>query len=227
VPMLDLSVVPDSDEGYTLAIRHPSGALTFHGPDLETTRRKGGSKAPVSLRFRVLLRGDQASSGRRGIVSSAVKAILLKVGTKVVDALLPALSSKVEAALWKRVGLSEGWFKVDEASLKSGKLQPVAPRAFNVSGRALLFLHGTFSHAASAFKSLADTGFFSQVKPIYGDRIYAFNHFSVSKTPEENARELLAGLPDGEFPFDVITHSRGGLVLRCLQAMGNDGRLVR
>ena len=54
------------------------------------------------------------------------------------------------------------------------------------------------------------------MQPIYGDRIYAFNHFSISRTPEDNARQLLAGLGTGEHLFDVITHSRGGLVLRNL-----------
>ena len=46
--------------------------------------------------------------------------------------------------------------------------------------------------------------------------MFAFDHFSVSRTPEENARMLLEGLPDQSTTFDVITHSRGGLVLRNL-----------
>jgi CHAT domain len=216
VPMVDLSVVPDSDETYALAIRHPSGALTFHGPDIEIGQRRGRRAAPATFRFRVTLRGGQAAGDRRGVVSAAVKVILLKVGTKIVDALLPMLAAKAESALWKKAGLSEGWFKIDEASVRSGKLQAGAPSGPRAGGRALLFLHGTFSDAVSAFKDLADKQFFAQVKPLYGDEIYAFNHFTVSKTPEENARELLAGLPNREIAFDVITHSRGGLVLRNL-----------
>jgi hypothetical protein len=59
-------------------------------------------------------------------------------------------------------------------------------------GSCLLFLHGTFSNAAGAFQTLAATraasgrDFFSAVAPIYGNRIYAFNHFTVSQTPEKN-----------------------------------------
>ena len=216
VPMVDLSVTPDAGETYALAIRHPSGALTFHAPDLEMGQRRGRSAAPVSFRFRVPLRDGQAVSERRGIVSSAVKVVLLKVADKIVDALLPTLAAKAETALWKKAKRSEGWFKLDEASLRSGHLQRGAPSGPGASGRILLFLHGTFSHAASAFKGLTDTQFFAQVKPLYGEEIYAFNHFSISKTPEQNARELLAGLPNRELSFDVITHSRGGLVLRNL-----------
>ena len=60
------------------------------------------------------------------------------------------------------------------------------------------------------------SNFFERVRGLYGDRIYAFDHFTLSRTPEENARMLLEGLPDKTFTFDVITHSRGGLVLRNL-----------
>ena len=80
----------------------------------------------------------------------------------------------------------------------------------------LVLIHGTFSNAASAYRSLAHSTFFDDVAPLYGDRIFAFDHFSVSRTPAENAELLLKGLPDKPFTFDVITHSRGGLVLRHL-----------
>ena len=58
--------------------------------------------------------------------------------------------------------------------------------------------------------------FFEGLQPIYGNRIFAFDHFTVSRTPEENARTLLAALPKGPCLFDVVTHSRGGLVLLTL-----------
>jgi hypothetical protein len=231
VPMVDLSVSPESNETYVLAIRHPSGALTFHAPDVEVGRRRGQSAASASFRFRVPLRNAPAPGGRRGVVGSAIKVALLKVGGKIVDAVLPTLAAKTEAALWRKAGLSEGWFKIDETSLKSGKLQPGRPSKTGTADRTLLFLHGTFSHAASAFKGLADTQFFAQVKPVYGEEIFAFNHFTISKTPEDNARELLAGLPNSGVSLDVITHSRGGLVLRNLverkSALGNAANRFR
>ena len=62
--------------------------------------------------------------------------------------------------------------------------------------RSLLFIHGTFSNAASAYRDLADSDFFDRVKDTYGDRIFAFDHFSLSRTPEENARMLLEALPE-------------------------------
>ena len=73
-----------------------------------------------------------------------------------------------------------------------------------------------FRDAAAAFRPLARSTFFDRMASTYGDRVFAFDHFSVSRTPEENARMLLEGLPDGTTTFDVVTHSRGGLVLRNL-----------
>src|SRR6185369_13834520 len=98
-------------------------------------------------------------------------------------------------------------------TLAAGTLQAGKPVS---SERSLLLIHGTFSNAAGAYGSLASTGFFDRVKDLYGDRVFAFDHFSLSRTPEENARMLLEGLPDQATTFDVITHSRGGLVLRNL-----------
>ena len=69
---------------------------------------------------------------------------------------------------------------------------------------------------------------FSALAPFYGNRIYAFNHFTVSETPEKNAEDLLAGLPK-QATFDVVTRSRGGLVLfppRHRDPAANDSRLV-
>jgi CHAT domain-containing protein len=142
---------------------------------------------------------------------------VVKVKDAVVDAAvgaaMPLLARAVETLVWKEKGLHEGWLKVSEAGLKAKSLPAGKPAS---TERSLLFIHGTFSNAAAAFVSLAQSDFFAQVAPIYGDRIFAFDHFSLSRTPEENARMLLEGLPNKPFTFDVITHSRGGLVLRNL-----------
>ncbi|HUI94288.1 MAG TPA: CHAT domain-containing protein [Xanthobacteraceae bacterium] len=217
VPYLDLSVPIEANETYALAIRHPSGALTFHFGEQVVIPGRRGARAPAAtaIRFRVPIRSTGAAAERRGIVSKVVKAALLKVTGPVLDYFLPNLARAWEEASWSAKGLREGWFKVTPQTLISGALAPGAPGQ-PTTQRSLLLIHGTFSNAASAFKQLALTDFFSQVQAIYGERIYAFNHFTVSKTPEENARDLLAGLPSGAATFDVITHSRGGLVLRNL-----------
>ena len=211
---LDLSADLRPDQAAMLAVRHQSGALTFHLP--VDTRTRGG-RGPSQVRFRVAVRSGAAGPATRGIVTKVVKAIVVKVakigGDNLAALMLPPLVSLFEKSTWKKQGLKEGWFRVTPETLKSGQLvegKPVSQQ------RSLLFIHGTFSHAAAAFGALADSNFFTRVSNLYDDRIFAFNHFSLSRTPEENARMLVKDLPPAQTTFDVITHSRGGLVLRNL-----------
>ncbi len=161
--------------------------------------------------------------GQRGIAGKIVKAILIKIGKvaidKVVSFALPKLAEEFEKASWDKRGMTEGLLRVTQEGLARTATQdkPALDRATPASTeRSLLFLHGTFSDTAAAYKSLASSKFFDLVSDTYGDRIFGFDHFTISRTPEENARMLLEVLPDQTTTFDVITHSRGGLVLRNL-----------
>jgi hypothetical protein len=210
---LDFSCDLAPDEAAILAIRHPSGALTFHLPVQSSSR---GLRQPNQVRFVVNVRSADVDSGTRGIVTKAVKAVVIKVGKalgdKVTSFLLPKLVAAFEKDSWSKHGLQEGWVKVTPETLAKG-LEPGKPVS---SDRSLLLIHGTFSNAKSAYGSLVTSNFFDRIKSTYGDRIFAFDHFTLSRTPEENARMLLQGLPEQTTTFDVITHSRGGLVLRNL-----------
>jgi hypothetical protein len=193
-----------------LAIRYPSGALTFHRPVESTIRSRGAGQ----VRFQVTIRQSRAT---RGLVGTVIKAILIKVAKVAADRatslLLPRLAAALENEFWKKRGLREGWLKVSKEALATDALEsgpPVLP------SRSLLLLHGTFSNTASAYKALANSTFFERVKDLYADRIFGFDHFSISRTPEDNARMLLEGLPAHATTFDVVSHSRGGLVLRSL-----------
>src|SRR5688572_5795831 len=179
---LDLSY--DAEPGHTaiVAVRQTSGALTFHEPVQSTTREvRGGSQ----LRFQVTVR----QSATRGPAGQAIKVIVVKIvkiaADNGVSLLLPRLAEAFEKRVWKKRGLKEGWRKISKETLAAGALESAAPVS---PDRSLLFIHGTFSNAASAFGDLAASTFFDRVKDTYGDRIFAFDHFSVSRTPEQNAR---------------------------------------
>jgi hypothetical protein len=231
---LDLSVPTAPGEGCVLVARHSSGALTFHAPEERVEMRRGATVGPALVRFRIPVRSARVGEGdRRGLASVILKKVIeitvLKIIDKLVDLALPLLARKWEEQTWKKQGLSEGWLRLDQARLRLGKLPAWKPDAAVLqSGRSLLFLHGTFSNAASAYSKLATSDFFERIVPIYGDRIFAFDHFTVSRTPQENAQMLVDALPSGRFEFDVVTHSRGGLVLRNLversAALGANGQ---
>ena len=217
---LDLSVDLGPGEAAVLAVRHPSGALTFH-PPRETTRR--ARSGPGDARFIVPVRPAAPPDGAatRGIVSAALKVVVVKVADEVIGSLvdhatgfvLSKLAVGFETLVWKKKGLAEGWLKVTKGTLAARALKTGVPSS---AERSLLLLHGTFSNAAHAFGPLVASTFFDDVRPLYADRIFGFDHFTVSREPAENARQLLEALPKGPHTFDVITHSRGGLVLRHL-----------
>ena len=214
LPLVSLDVQSTPDEAPLLVLRHPSGAITFHESTIASERR--GRAAAVNFEFRVPLRQSQAETIRRGLISQAVKAVVLKVAKPIADGvvsfLLPKLVRAWENSTWKQKKLSEGWFQIvpQQGEFKLVNSIP------DSSERALLFLHGTFSNGESAFGSLAKSAFFDRIRQQYRDRIYAFNHYSLSKSTTDNAQELLNALPSHPQTFDVVTHSRGGLVLRTL-----------
>jgi hypothetical protein len=220
-PNLVLDVDLRPGESSLLVIRHPSGAITFHS-SAERISRSGPRRAEVSdaARFRVPLRRVSVETGRRGGVSKTVKVLVLKIAKAAVDkavsVALPKLAAEWETRIWSQRNLSEGWFRVITPGSGGNQGLRLEPGALEPGVRTLLFLHGTFSDAVSAFGPLAGTSFFDLVRPLYGERIYAYNHFSVSRTPDENAEQLLSALPAGQYSFDAVTHSRGGLVLRSI-----------
>ena len=83
-------------------------------------------------------------------------------------------------------------------------------------GRTLLFVHGTFSRAHGAFNDLP-LATMKKLQAMYDNRVIAFDHQSISRDPIENIDWLLEQIPDGlKLDFDIICHSRGGLVSRSL-----------
>jgi len=83
--------------------------------------------------------------------------------------------------------------------------------------RVLLLTHGIFSSLAGAFDGIADANgtTLQRLRTIYGNNIIGWDHWTVGKTPLENAKEMLAALPPNVRP-DLVCHSRGGLVTRAM-----------
>ncbi len=221
---LTLDVEGGPDDIYIVMTRYASGAIRFHMPN-EPARRGARRGARKISRFSIPVPAAPLAEpgGRRGFISAAIKAVVLKVAGKIADFALAKLALLWETATWKLKGRREGWLSVTADGLAGQQLLPPADlSSVSATGRNLLFIHGTFSNTGAAFAGLAGTRgshgktFFEALQDLYGNRIYGFDHFTLSRTPEENVRLLLEGLPDRATTFDVITHSRGGLVLRHL-----------
>ncbi|HEY9422245.1 MAG TPA: TCAD7 domain-containing protein, partial [Thermoanaerobaculia bacterium] len=89
--------------------------------------------------------------------------------------------------------------------------------------RVLLFVHGTFSSTIGAFGALGETPWGQKLlagaRASY-DLLLGFDHPTLSEDPTANATELLNGLQGIPWKvpprIDIVTHSRGALVVRSL-----------
>lgn len=228
--LVDVDAKPD--RSYLTVARHASGALTFHpaagvAPLSASPRRS--TTQPQRLRFQVSP-PSAAVARRRGAISSGIKLYLLEFAREAVRPLLDAFVPEALKALEKAMRGKDkplGFVAVTRQGILSDTLSSASRIEPGPQGCALLLLHGTFSSTAGAFKGFAGTGFFERAAQTYGDKIYGFDHLSLSLSPEDNARELLNALPGDGRTFDVITHSRGGLVLRSLLELPDLGAALR
>ncbi len=85
--------------------------------------------------------------------------------------------------------------------------------------RSLLIIHGIFSTTHGTLVSLPARAM-EELLAHYQGRVFGFDHLTVSRSPEDNARYFLETLKrefsGGRFAFDVLCHSRGGIVSRTL-----------
>ena len=75
----------------------------------------------------------------------------------------------------------------------------------------LLFLHGTSSSTVGAFGELQSSKLWDELVKYYGNNILALEHRTLTVGPFKNVNDLIKALP-ANTTFDVVTHSRGGLV---------------
>jgi hypothetical protein len=231
-PPIAIEATVTDDATYLLAIRYASGALRFVAPQ-EPAIRRAAKRARTRARTRALLfqapggftSGAEARRSTFVDLTDVIDAILIRVGEVIDDAAI----GPAEHTIWRVVGRQPGLHLVSKAGLAGGTLPTLdTPPKPGPNGRALLFLHGTFSATASAFAGLAESDSFDRLVTVYGEAIYGFDHFSVSVKPEDNAKALLDVLASSPTTFDVVTHSRGGLVLRNLVERAKDlGRNAR
>ena len=98
--------------------------------------------------------------------------------------------------------------------------------AAEMQGPALLFIHGTNSSSTGSFAELVGTDLWTYITQTYNkNNILAFQHETMTKSPLQNAVELISQLP-ADIELHLITHSRGGLVgeilARCSDANQSD-----
>jgi hypothetical protein len=108
--------------------------------------------------------------------------------------------------------------------LRHGFRQPASPAELAAARgrRVLLLVHGVFSSVEGAFADLAgeaDGACMRQLLRRYDGQVFGYDHWTIAKTPQQNALDLLTCIPaDAGWKVDIVCHSRGGLVVRSLLA---------
>lgn len=190
---------------------------------------------PLTLAAVAPLPATQIANDHLNIVrhkdSGCVQFVFPRQGQQLMAAsVTPAAASQdwiVQAALRVKERMTQQMIEAIEAhnkpegllSLRHGWHQPATPEELAASrGRkVLLFVHGVFSSIEGAFSDLAADGTLQQLLTRYDGQVYGYDHWTIAKTPQQNALDLLAHLPaDAGWKLDIVCHSRGGLVVRSL-----------
>jgi hypothetical protein len=204
-----------------------AGALTWHfpldaGQIQPRTVRGSADKKRFFIRRRVAPAPAPETARDRALLGSVGRKLLKVLVYPVTDLLLGAPAAAV-AEHWEMANRAYGLRDFSPSNYREPANAPsialVASELDRLAkGRALLFIHGTFSTAHGGFHDLPPE-FMGELHRRYEGRVFAFNHFTMSHSPEQNVRwfgDAIGPMSASALEFDIVCHSRGGLVARTL-----------
>lgn len=220
--------VPGKADEFQFAIyTDEAGVITFHYPqkldvaDALPSRAFGVSH---QYQYKIPLRkayapAEEGSRGLFGMIGSKIVKI-------VAGKLLAKQTGKVAHWLIRKWEDSHRCFQGLHGGKDFAELMQCDAKPFDqwdsIRGKkALLFIHGTSSCTSGAFAGLQSDANAAIPKALYkryAGRVLAFNHHTMSVGVADNVKqfyEAFSGHP-GEYHFDIVCHSRGGLVARAL-----------
>jgi pimeloyl-ACP methyl ester carboxylesterase len=208
---------PGKDYGQVLLATDESGVMTwsFAVEEDPTPTVRGPAGTRTYLVRRHVPSSAATESASRGLVGAIGNKVLKVLAFKLIDKVAGEVG-KHYVGRWEtaqrpyrlREFLPADYTSADAPLVEGDRWHQLG------AGRALLFVHGTFSRAHTGF-GLLPTAFIEQMHELYGGRVFAFDHFTLSQDPRTNVEWLIDQIPDGaKLELDIICHSRGGLVSR-------------
>lgn len=235
---------PQPGEYSYLIYRDEMGVISLHFPENlprpEEIGREVGqiTRGPGDVqKYRILLRtpptgGPSSSTGaqtRFGIMSVGKKLFKLVVGKAIKRVSAPVAEAAAYGAVWlweSRARAFQGFHsgRTVEALLAENPVPMSAAdwESLQHGGKkALLFVHGTTSTTSGAFSGLHEfLDAASSLYRLYEGRVLGFNHHTLTLSVADNVADFYSALPaNGKFQFDIVCHSRGGLVARALKEL--------
>lgn len=217
--------VRDPGESFGQAVLYEAedGTLSWHLP--ERTTASGITRGGGMLTYRIpreVVRpapGEGADDGQRGVLGAVGKKILKVLVFKIVDEASQYVGDKLARHFEAkhRPYRLRAFTPGDFATPSTDSLGPAGIQRM-AEDRALLFVHGTASTSHGGFGRIPPEDF-AELHQRYGERVFAFDHPTVSASPVENVAwlaEQLEPLGERRLTVDIVCHSRGGLVSRLL-----------
>ena len=228
-PAIEVTV-PDPGENYGQFVlsTDENGVMSWYMPvdqDNQVDRTRGGATKTYVIRRRVDPFVTE-SAETRGLIGAIGKKLLKVIVFPLIDPILGSVG-KFFVRKWESRNRPYGLRTYTPGNYTNPAGEAIEDEAWAglSAGKALLFVHGTFSRAYSAFGGLS----FDTIDALYDryqGRVFAFDHPTVSESPIKNVAWLLERIPpEARLNVDVICHSRGGLVSRQI-ARANDPRIA-
>jgi hypothetical protein len=217
---VELRAVPPPDEGL-LIMAETNGVVQWYLPVNAPQSMAGPmgveSDQQAELRF-LIPRSTLSQPSLAGFGEEAGGAIVrffrFKLIQELIDAPLTAVLSWIIDKVERKT--KEEGFRFFDRDRDFPLVSPNELQAMS-GQRVLLLTHGIFSSLRGAFAGFADpkNDLMQHLRGVYGNNIIGWDHWTVARTPLENADALLGALPPNIRP-DIVSHSRGALVTRAL-----------
>jgi len=190
-------------------VRAARGA-TFTIPTRTAAAQSALTDAPAGER----LRGPIVKLGRK--IFKVLVVPLSRLIAKPVETIVATVERRHRQELVRPVTLQNYRTLVKEPFTDWGALE---------GETSLLVVHGIFSSTHGMLSGLPQSAM-QRLLTHYGGRVIALDQLTVTRSPEQNAADFLrtvtAARPTGKFVFDILCHSRGGIVSRTLAERGHE-----
>ncbi len=224
-----LNVPAEGAETQYVVYQDEDGVMSIEIPEraaeTATAEVRGGTRGGV-FHYRIRLRRAETKGETRGVLGVLGKKVIKVIARK----LGVSAGTKLAAYVWESKARSFEGFHGSAKGFGAGALgEFLADKPDRFTGwkqhdgkKSLLFIHGTTSTTTGAFGGLRN--YPDRAKELfrrYEDRVIGFNHHTLGRSVAANAVKLYNELSqhDGTFTFDIICHSRGGLLARALKEL--------
>lgn len=206
------------------------GAVSWVLPDRPADGPRSRAAAVTRFRVPVALPLDGGVPGERGLVGKAARRLLRVLTFDLLDKVAGEVGDFF-VTRWEAEKRQHRVRSFAAADYRNPAVTPLDAASLRLlsEGPALLMIHGTNSLTHSGFGALPPDEV-AALNTRYGNRVFAFDHPTLSVDPLANCKALAGILADDlSLEVDVLAHSRGGLVARVLaelaDAAGTAGKL--